>query len=201
MAKKCAAHSGSFVRPTQSDLNQPAGLAIQHCPTDSVHPDPLNPRQHDDKQVRQIANSIRVFGFNVPVLVDQHWNVIAGHGRLLAAKLLGMTEVPTIRLDHLSPQQVRAFMIADNKLSENSRWDDALLAEQLKNLSEAELDKLIGGRDHRLFLNTRNVIYRERGMKQNPPSRSEALRLMSRNPNLIKRPMFVEGAEIGWSAP
>jgi len=67
-------------------------------------------------------------------------NVIAGHGRLLAAKLLGMTEVPTICLDHLSPHQLRAFMIADNKLSENSSWDDVLLAEQLKTLSEAELD-------------------------------------------------------------
>jgi len=121
-------------------LNQLSRLAIQHCPIDTLHPDPRNPRQHNDKQIDQIAGSVRIFGFNVPLLVDQHRNVIAGHGRLLAAKLLGMQEVPTISLDHLSPQQIRAFMIADNKLSENSTWDGDLLAENLKILSEAELD-------------------------------------------------------------
>jgi DNA modification methylase len=141
VAKRSTAHSAArAARLAQPDLKQLTRLAIQHCPIDSVHPDPLNPRQHNDKQVRQIAASITIFGFNVPVLIDQHRNVIAGHGRLLAARSLGMTEVPTISLDHLSPQQVRAFMIADNKLSENSSWDEALLAEQLKTLSEAELD-------------------------------------------------------------
>jgi ParB-like chromosome segregation protein Spo0J len=141
VAKKSTALSKvRCVKHEQPDLSQPLSLAIQDCHVDSLHPDPLNPRQHNDKQVHQIANSIRIFGFNVPVLVDLHRNVIAGHGRLLAAKLLGMTEVPTICLDHLSPHQLRAFMIADNKLSENSSWDDVLLAEQLKTLSEAELD-------------------------------------------------------------
>jgi DNA modification methylase len=141
VAKKSTAHSAArAVKLAQPDLKQLTRLAIQHCPMDILHPDPLNPRQHNNKQVHQIADSITIFGFNVPVLVDQHLNVIAGHGRLLAARLLGMTEVPTIRLDHLSPQQVRAFMIADNKLSENSSWDDALLAEQLKTLTAADLD-------------------------------------------------------------
>jgi DNA modification methylase len=141
VARNSTHHSEALtVRHSQPDLSQPTCLAIQHCPIDSLRPDPLNPRQHKDKQVRQIANSIRIFGFNVPVLIDQHRNVLAGHGRLLAARFLGMTEVPTISLDHLSPQQVRAFMIADNKLSENSSWDEALLAEQLEILSEAELD-------------------------------------------------------------
>jgi DNA modification methylase len=141
VAKKSTTHSEpNTVKHAQPGLNPTTRLAIQHCPIGSVHPDPLNPRHHNDKQVRQIANSIRIFGFNVPVLIDQHLNVIAGHGRLLAAGLLGMTEVPTICLDHLSPHQTRAFMIADNKLSENSTWNDGLLAEQLKTLSEADLD-------------------------------------------------------------
>src|SRR5271155_1642953 len=141
VAKKSTAHSAArTVKLAQPDLKQLTRLAIRHCPVDILHPDPLNPRQHNDKQVHQIADSITIFGFNVPVLVDKHLNVIAGHGRLLAARLLGMIDVPTICLDHLSPQQVRAFMIADNKLSENSSWDDALLAEQVKILSEADLD-------------------------------------------------------------
>jgi len=80
------------------------------------------------------------FGFNVPILIAQNRNVIAGHGRLLACRLLGMTEVPTISLGHLSPDQIRAFVIADNKLTENSTWNEVLLGEQLKTLSEVELN-------------------------------------------------------------
>jgi DNA modification methylase len=117
-----------------------AALTIRHLPVNSIRLDPLNPREHSDKQIQQIANSIHVFGFNVPVLIDRFRNVIAGHGRLLASKLLGMTEVPTICLDHLSPHQTRAFMIADNKLTETSTWDRQLLAAQFQYLSEVELD-------------------------------------------------------------
>jgi ParB-like chromosome segregation protein Spo0J len=109
-------------------------------PLARLRPDPKNPRAHGDKQVRQIANSIEAFGFNVPILIDRHMQVIAGHGRVLASKLLGLTEVPTICLEHLTEAQRRAFMIADNRLTENSTWDARLLGEQLKILSEAELD-------------------------------------------------------------
>jgi DNA modification methylase len=84
--------------------------------------------------------SIETFGFNVPILVDVERKVIAGHGRLLGAQKLGLSVVPTIQLDHLTEAQSRAFMIADNRLTENSAWDDRLLAEQLKELSELELD-------------------------------------------------------------
>jgi DNA modification methylase len=122
-----------------AQLSSPT-LAIRQLPVSSIRLDPLNPREHSDKQIQQIANSIRVFGFNVPVLIDRMRNVIAGHGRLLACKLLGMAEVPTICLDHLSPHQKRAFMIADNKLTETSTWDRQLLAEQFQCLSEVELD-------------------------------------------------------------
>lgn len=115
-------------------------LSIENRPLSSLQLDPRNPRLHSDKQIGQIADSIRSFGFNVPVLIDAQLRVIAGHGRLRACELLGITEVPTIQLEHLSEHQVRAFMIADNRLTENAQWDDQLLGEQLKILSEAEID-------------------------------------------------------------
>jgi len=108
--------------------------------TDTLQPDPSNPRRHSKKQIGQIAESIKVFGFNVPILIDGNDQTIAGHGRLLAACTLGMTDVPTVCLDHLTPAQARAFMIADNKLTENATWDDRLLAQQLKDLSLLGLD-------------------------------------------------------------
>jgi ParB-like chromosome segregation protein Spo0J len=107
-------------------------MSVAYRRIDELKLDPANPRRHGKKQIRMIANSIKAFGFNVPVLIDCHDNVIAGHGRLLACPLLGIPEVPTLCLDHLSPAQVRAFMIADNRLTEISVWDDRLLAQQLK---------------------------------------------------------------------
>ncbi len=97
-----------------------------------------NPRNHPLKQVKQIAESIRIFGFLCPILVDRFNNVISGHGRLEAAKLLGMTEVPVIRVEGLSPAQIRAFAIADNRLNENSEWDESKLAIELQQLLEIE---------------------------------------------------------------
>lgn len=102
--------------------------------------DPRNPRAHSPRQVRQIARSIESFGFNVPVLIDGKRKVLAGHGRIMACKELGWSKVPTISLEHLSEAQARAFMIADNRLTENSVWDDRLLAEQLKELSVLDLE-------------------------------------------------------------
>ena len=110
-------------------------LTIVYRPIGDLKPDPANPRRHSKKQIRQIADSIETFGFNVPILIDAERKVIAGHGRLLACHELGWTEVPTLCLDHLTPAQARAFMIADNRLSEIASWDDRLLAEQLKDLS------------------------------------------------------------------
>jgi DNA modification methylase len=115
-------------------------LTIVHQRIDALKPDPANPRLHNKKQVRQIANSIEAFGFNVPILVDCYGKVIAGHGRLLACGELGWTEVPTLCLDHLTTAQARAFMIADNRLAEVATWDDQLLAEQLRELSLLGLD-------------------------------------------------------------
>ncbi len=123
---------------SQSFRRQP--LSIDYVSIERLKPDPKNARQHTAKQIRQIAQSIESFGFNVPVLIDRDLNVIAGHGRLLACKRLGWSEVPTISLEHLSESQRRAFTIADNRLTEIASWDDRLLAEQLQALSSVELD-------------------------------------------------------------
>lgn len=117
-----------------------AALKVIYLPTTSLKPHPQNPRVHSDKQVQQIAQSIETFGFNVPILVDDQQNIVAGHGRLLAAQKLGWTTVPVIELNHLSEAQYKAFLIADNHLTENSTWDERLLGEQLKVLSELELE-------------------------------------------------------------
>ncbi len=103
-------------------------------------PDPRNPRLHDRKQIRQIASSIEAFGFNVPVLVDRDLKIIAGHGRVLACRHLGWDEVPTIELEHLSDAQAKAFLIADNRLTELAAWDDRLLGELLQELSALNLE-------------------------------------------------------------
>ena len=119
-------------------LSHPPEVTLR--PIDDLRPDPRNPRVHSEGQIRQIAKSIAAFGFNVPILIDRHNQVVAGHGRLAACQLLGWTEIPTLRLEHLSADQARAFAIADNRLTDTSTWDDRLLAEQLQSLSAAELD-------------------------------------------------------------
>jgi len=100
-----------------------------------LKPRKTNPRTHSKRQIEQIAASIEEFGFINPVLIDEDDRIIAGHGRVEAAKLLGMRDVPALRVDHLSPAQVRAYVIADNRLAENAGWDRALLALELQELS------------------------------------------------------------------
>ena len=91
-------------------------LSITYQQVSNLHPDPRNPRLHSAKQIRQIAESIRVFGFLVPVLLNEKGQLVAGHGRVLAAQQLGMGDVPTIVVDHLTPEQARAFGVAGVKL-------------------------------------------------------------------------------------
>src|ERR1700680_3814028 len=105
---------------------------------DKVIPFARNPRTHSDAQVAQIAASITEFGFNNPILVDTKAGIIAGHGRLLAARKLGLTEVPVIVLDHLTEAQKRAYIIADNQLALNAGWDEALLRLELAALQEED---------------------------------------------------------------
>jgi hypothetical protein len=116
------------------------GLQVVLRPTGSLKPNPKNVRVHSKRQIQQIAHSIETFGFNVPILVDPKGNIIAGVGRFLAARSIGRTEVPTICIEHLNEDQKFAFMIADNRLTENSQWDDKMLAEQLRELSLHDLD-------------------------------------------------------------
>ena len=117
-----------------------ASLSATQANVDSIKPDSRNPRTHSPKQIKQIARSIQSFGFNVPILIDKDSKILCGHGRYLAAKQIGMSMVPIIRLDHLTPQQAKAFAIADNRLTENSTWDETLLGEVFAELSELELD-------------------------------------------------------------
>lgn len=112
-----------------------ASLTVIYKDPKSLTARTSNPRVHSKKQIGQLKNSIQEFGFLRPVLVDADGGIIAGHGATLAAVELGMTDIPTVRVDHLSPAQVRAYVIADNKLAENSGWDRQLLALELKDLS------------------------------------------------------------------
>lgn len=126
---------------TQASNSQHATrMVIAYRKLDQLTPDPKNARQHSKRQIRQLAESIRVFGFNVPILSDQDGNIVAGHGRFLACQHLGWTEVPTISLEHMTDAQIKAYRIADNRLTEISTWDDQLLAEQLRDLSMLDLD-------------------------------------------------------------
>lgn len=113
---------------------------ITETPIGTLKPHKRNARTHSKAQVDQIANSIQTFGFTNPVLIDKRKTIIAGHGRVEAAKLLGMTEVPTLTLHDLSPEKVRAYVIADNKLAENAGWDRELLTLEIKELDTLDLD-------------------------------------------------------------
>ena len=98
-----------------------------------------NARTHSNKQIRKIADSMQRFGFVNPILIDDNNVIIAGHGRVSAAKSLGMTEVPTILLDHLTETERRAYVVADNRLAELAGWDDEILAIELQELSVLDL--------------------------------------------------------------
>ena len=101
-----------------------------------------NPRRHSPTQVDLIVESIREYGWTVPILLDADDVVIAGHGRLAAAHQMGMEQVPTIRLEHLSEEQAKAYRIADNRLTELGEWDDQLLAQEFETLVEADADRM-----------------------------------------------------------
>jgi ParB-like chromosome segregation protein Spo0J len=105
-----------------------------------VVPDPDNPRKHGRPQIRAIAKSIESFGFNAPILIDKNNKIVAGHGRFEAAKLLGYAQVPVICLEHLTEVQAKAYMLADNKLTDRSNWDDIKVARLLKELSDLVVD-------------------------------------------------------------
>src|SRR5258707_15645049 len=111
---------------------------IEHWLLEKLIPYARNARTHSDEQIAQIAASIREFGFTNPILVDGRDGIIAGHGRLLAARKLKLAEVPVIVLDHLSETRKRAYIIADNKLALNAGWDDEMLRLELAYLREED---------------------------------------------------------------
>ena len=113
--------------------------------TEVLKPYENNPRQHSEAQLDRLVRSIKEFGFTNPILIDDDCNVIAGHGRLLAAELMGLAQVPTITLGHLTADQRRAYVIADNQLALNSTWDDDVLQAELQALGEAGYDLTLLG--------------------------------------------------------
>ena len=119
---------------------------LKQTNVEDLIPYAANARTHSDDQVNQIAASIKEFGFNNPILVDESLGVIAGHGRLEAAKRLELKEVPTITLDHLTDAERRAYILADNRLAMNAGWDDEMLSAELARL-EGEIDLSLLGFD------------------------------------------------------
>ena len=122
-----------------------APLEIEYRPLKALIPYARNPRTHSEAQVAKIAASIVEYGWTNPVLVDGDNGIIAGHGRLAAARKLGLEEVPVIELAHLSPTQKRAYVISDNRLALDAGWDEAMLALELAELSEAGYDLALTG--------------------------------------------------------
>jgi DNA modification methylase len=121
-------------------------LAVIYVPLDLLSPHPNNARIHSKQQVRQIASSIKAFGFRNPILIDNSNTIVAGHGRVAAAKLLGMRDVPTIRLEGLTQTEIRAYIIADNRLAEKAGWDKAILAIELQQITlDGDFDVTITG--------------------------------------------------------
>lgn len=128
-------------------------MEVVQTPLADLIPYVNNARTHSDEQVAQIAASIKEFGFTNPILTDGDSGIIAGHGRVMAARKLGMDQVPTIALEHLSAAQRKAYILADNKLAMNAGWDNDLLGIELKGLDEEEFDlSLIGFDDIELGL-------------------------------------------------
>ncbi len=159
MVKRSDLHDVSRI-PGAVSARTPSGsasdLQIAYLPPERLRASPRNARTHSKKQLKQIAESIERFGFVNPVLISDDCEIIAGHGRVEAAKMLGLKEVPTVRLSNLSPAERRAYVIADNRLAELAGWDRDLLASELKGLLELQFDDIeltgfsLGEIDHML---------------------------------------------------
>ena len=140
-------------------------LSIEYRATGEIIPYINNSRTHSEQQVQQVAASIKEFGFTNPILIDQDGGIIAGHGRLLAAQMLRMDEVPTITLEGLTEAQRKAYVIADNKLALNAGWDFELLKIEIEEMSDFDLS-LLGFDDQELA----NIID---GLNEEPPELKE----------------------------
>jgi ParB-like chromosome segregation protein Spo0J len=144
-------------------LAQPMAQRIEHWPLEKLIPYARNPRTHSDAQVAQIAASIAAFGFNNPILVDTNAGIIAGHGRLLAARKLQLQQVPVIVLDHLSDSQKRAYILADNQLALNAGWDEAILRLELGALQDDDFNLTL---ITHFGQKTRRIYYARHGVRR-----------------------------------
>jgi DNA modification methylase len=133
-----------YVRHMDGSASQSA-IGIEHRDPGELRPYAGNARKHSKKQIKQIAESIQRFGFTNPVLISDDDEIIAGHGRVEAAKLIGLTSVPAMRLSHLSATERRAYVLADNKLALNAGWDQELLAIELQALIDLDFDVTLTG--------------------------------------------------------
>jgi hypothetical protein len=113
---------------------------VELVPIGQLRPNPRNSRKHPEQQIAQLMSSVSAFGFICPIVVDENMRVLAGHGRLEAARRLGIHEIPIIRVTHLTEEQKRMFVIADNKLAENSLWDHVMLLEEIQQLITSDAD-------------------------------------------------------------
>jgi hypothetical protein len=126
------------------DLISALGTRIEHVAPERLHPNPRNARTHSPRQVERLAAAIRRFGFLNPVIIDENDMVLAGHGRLLAARKLGLRDVPVLRAAHMSEAEKRAYMIADNRIAELAGWDRSVLKEEFVYLTTAPVDFDVG---------------------------------------------------------
>ena|ERR1019366_4177954 len=145
MARSSKVAEGKITNHSPAQLN--IDIQIERMPIERLIPRVNNPRTHSAEQVAQIAASIREWGWTNPVLVDGEYSILAGHARVLAARKLGMTEVPVIVLRHLSDEQRRALVIADNALALNAGWDEDLLRVELAILHEEDYNLDLVGFD------------------------------------------------------
>lgn len=149
---------------------------------DELKPYKNNARKHDENQIEKIARSIKEFGFTNPILIDRDSNILAGHGRLMAAKKLGMKEVPTISLENLSGVQARAYIIADNKLSDVSEFNKEILKLEMIELKEIGIDLTLLGFE---TFEIEEIVH---DMNFEPVSFDEQGKLDSLNPKIVNCP-------------
>ena len=139
-SSQTTAKAASGTRPNTATNAGLIEIQIQYRTVGDLVLDPHNPRQHSQRQVNQIADSIREFGFVMPIVIDDTGHVVIGHGRVLAARKLGMPRVPIVEIRHLSQGQLKALRIADNRLAQHAHWDEQLLGENFLELIELDLD-------------------------------------------------------------
>src|SRR5258706_2874068 len=160
-------------------------LLVEYFDTNRLWPSPRNSRIHSKKQIRQIAKSIRTFGFTNPILIDEHLTILAGHGRWEAAKECGLKQIPCVVLSKMTPSQKRAYLIADNKLAENPGWDRQILALEIKDLIELDSSFDVGV----IGFEIAEIDTLIEGLRPEEPADSRADQL----PSIHERPVTREG--------